>query len=33
MSLEIKDQNKDIYSIEKGKKRSDNLGIPKYNRL
>lgn len=33
MSLHINDQNSEMYSIDKGKGRSDNLGIPKYNRL
>ena len=33
MSLHIKDQNSLMYSIDKGKGRADNLGIPKYNRL
>ena len=33
MSLHIKDENKILYGIDKGKGRSDNLGIPKYNRM
>lgn len=33
MSLHLKDENKILYSIEKGKGRSGNLGIPKYNRM
>lgn len=33
MSLHLKEENKILYSIEKGKGRSGNLGIPKYNRM